>query len=202
MAEEITSTSPEWQNYVLSQFSPDELYQGKHPNVNGLRRVVELVIGPIISGRVNTKDVTYHDSYGGGFRVTAEYEITIMSKTGEVVFSSVADAGPDNTDKIYRRYPAAMAETRAEARALRKALKIQVAASEELSKVAEEDDEPASSVQVSTIKSILYKLKINQEKFEEEHGPLAYLKKREAHAIIQQLNSMQQSKSKSVKEKE
>ena len=39
--------SPEWDAYVMEQFAPHELMDG-HPNAAGLRRVAELLLGPII----------------------------------------------------------------------------------------------------------------------------------------------------------
>ena len=48
VAEESPSTTdPGWNDYVMSKFTEKELYDG-NPLVNGLRRVAELVIGPIV----------------------------------------------------------------------------------------------------------------------------------------------------------
>ena len=40
-------TSPEWNEYVLSLFEENELIDG-NPLVAGLRRVAEVVLGPIV----------------------------------------------------------------------------------------------------------------------------------------------------------
>ena len=40
-------TDPEWNDYVMSMFTDKEMYNG-NPLVNGLRRVAEVVLGPIV----------------------------------------------------------------------------------------------------------------------------------------------------------
>ena len=43
-------TSPGWNDYVLSLFENNELFDGR-PLCAGLRRVAELVLGPVASSR-------------------------------------------------------------------------------------------------------------------------------------------------------
>ena len=43
-------TSPEWNDYVLSLFEENELYDGR-PLCAGLRRVAELLLGEIVSSK-------------------------------------------------------------------------------------------------------------------------------------------------------
>ena len=40
-------TDPKWNDYVMSMFTEKEMYNG-NPLVNGLRRVAEVVLGPIV----------------------------------------------------------------------------------------------------------------------------------------------------------
>ena len=47
MSDSPDITSPEWNGYVMGMFTEKELYDG-NPLVAGLRRVAELVIGPIV----------------------------------------------------------------------------------------------------------------------------------------------------------
>lgn len=190
-------TSPEWQDYVMSQFTDEELYKGKHPNVNGLRRVTELVLGPIIFGKVNTVNISYQETpITSGFRATVEYAVGIETENGLLEFSSVADAGPDNADPVYRKFPAALAETRAESRALRKALKLQVAAAEELSAVAESDkqNETLTKQQLSTIKLLSHRLGVSLVKLWGIYSCKNDLEmtKHDGIELIQSLNKWQQ----------
>jgi hypothetical protein len=88
-------------------------------------------------------------------------ELLIRSTTG------AADVYRGNCDKIYRNHPVAVAETRAEGRALRRALKLRkVVAAEELTQETE-DHPDANSVnkitnnQINFIDVIAQRLNIN-----------------------------------------
>lgn len=124
-------TSPEWSNYVLSHFVSDELMDGK-PIVAGLRRVTKLLLGPIIK---SVPVQVFPSQLPGGIgRSTVSYEVTIKdSETGEyIVYGDVADVTEDNTETLFALHGSATAATRAEARALRKALGLRVVAAEEI----------------------------------------------------------------------
>ena len=120
--------SPEWHDYAMTLFNPDELVDG-HPLVAGLRRVSELVLGQIIfSGPTQVFPVTRDDHHG---RATVVFSIKFSNGSE---YSEVADSWEGNTDDMFCAYAVAIASTRAEARALRKALKIKGVAAEELTK--------------------------------------------------------------------
>lgn len=120
--------SPEWNDYVMSLFSESELVDG-NPLVHGLRRVSELVIGPIVfSGPTQVFPVQREDHHG---RATVVF--TVQFEDGRK-YAEVADSWEGNTDDMFCAYAVAIASTRAEARALRKALKIRTVAAEELTK--------------------------------------------------------------------
>jgi hypothetical protein len=120
-------TSPEWNNWVMSLFEEDELFEGR-PNCNGLRRVARLVLGPIISSRPSQ---VFPPANGGNEigRATVVWELVFA--TGQV-FGDVADCWEGNTDDAFCTFNMAMAATRAESRALRKALSIKTASSDEM----------------------------------------------------------------------
>jgi len=125
--------SPEWNEYVMSHFRSDELIDG-HPITAGLRRVAELLLGDIIESGPS-EVFPSSDSHGPG-RATVVYKVVIdWMDTGITrTFSEVADVWHGNTDDLFCAHPVATASTRAEGRALRKALKIRVIAAEELAK--------------------------------------------------------------------
>ena len=126
-------SSPEWSDYVMSHFRSDELIDG-HPITAGLRRVAELLLGDVIeSGPVQVFPSEDGNSPG---RATVVYRVVIdWMNTGMTrIFSEVADVWHGNTDDLFCAHPVATASTRAEGRALRKALKIRVVAAEELAK--------------------------------------------------------------------
>ena len=100
----------------------------------GLRRVVEEVLGTIISsGPIQVFPAT--DVNGPG-RATVVFEVVIdWMDSGQLrTFADVADVWHGNTDDLFCAHPVATASTRAEGRALRKALKVKCLAAEELAK--------------------------------------------------------------------
>jgi hypothetical protein len=118
----------EWNEFVMGLFDETELVDG-NPLVAGLRRVSELVLGTIVfSGPTQVFPVQRDDHHG---RATVVY--TVEFSNG-IRYSEVADSWEGNTDDMFCAFAVAIASTRAEARALRKALKIKVVAAEELTK--------------------------------------------------------------------
>jgi hypothetical protein len=120
--------SPEWHDYAMTLFTESEMVDG-HPLVAGLRRVAELVLGTIVfSGPTQVFPVQREDHHGRGTVVFA------VEFANGVRYSEVADSWEGNTDDMFCAFAIAIASTRAEARALRKALKIRGVAAEELTK--------------------------------------------------------------------
>ena len=125
-------TDPAWNDYVMAQFVPEELQDG-NPTVDGLRRVVELLVGEV-SASVTT--ITQVPNPNNGWTATATHNINIRDTDGNGrCYSGSADAHPDNTEHPYSKYPTAIAETRAEARALRRVLRLRTIAAEEVASV-------------------------------------------------------------------
>ena len=125
--------SKEWNDYIMEKFEQHELFDG-NPTCAGLRRVAEEVLGSIVSSRP-TQVWPSTDANGPG-RATVIFEIVInWMDSGELrSYAEVSDCWHGNTDDLFCAHPAATASTRAEGRALRKALKIRCLAAEELAK--------------------------------------------------------------------
>lgn len=140
-------TSPEWNDYVVGHFVDEELVEG-HPTVAGLRRVAELFLGPIVESGPEHVWPTLHDNLG---RATVLYMVKF--EDGKK-FSDVADVWAGNIDDAFAAYAVAVAATRAEARALRKALKLRVVASEELSNKVQTVSESATNNDLISINQI------------------------------------------------
>jgi hypothetical protein len=120
--------SPEWHDYAMTLFTESEMVDG-HPLVAGLRRVAELVLGPIVfSGPTQVFPVQREDHHG---RATVIFSVEFANG---IRYAEVADSWEGNTDDMFCAFAVAIASTRAEARALRKALKIKGVAAEELTK--------------------------------------------------------------------
>ena len=121
-------TSPEWTKYVLTLFDDSELIDG-NPLVAGLRRVAEEVLGPIVySGPTQVFPSTRDDHHG---RATVVFSVEFQNG---MRYSDVADCWEGNTDDMFCAYAVATASTRAEGRALRKALRMKGVAAEEVTK--------------------------------------------------------------------
>ena len=128
-----TIGSDDWHDYVMSHFKSNELIDG-NPTCAGLRRVAEILLGEIMfSGPTQIFPAT--DANGPG-RATVVFtvEFNWMNSGMSKSFAEVADVWHGNTDDLFCAHPAATASTRAEGRALRKALKVRVLAAEELAK--------------------------------------------------------------------
>ena len=126
--------SKEWHDFVMGHFDESELIEG-NPKCAGLRRVAELLLGDIVDSRPTNVIFTPSDSGPG--QATVVYNIVFENwrNSGQVrVFGEVAEVWHGNTDDPYSAYPAATAATRAEGRALRKALGVNCLAAEELTR--------------------------------------------------------------------
>lgn len=202
MAKEVVVTVPkrtdfEWSDYVLTLFHEDELEKG-NPKVDGLRRVVELLLGPItISESTIEKAPTEHDK-----TATVSHKIFVFDKISgmERRYSDVADCSPDNTDNFFSIFPAAIAGTRAESRCLRKLLGLRnVVAAEELKNVAG-SGAPISMEQGNTIKFLCDRNNIELAKFinsgSKKYTSLDGVSFDTATKMIQRLNVYQRDQSK------
>ncbi len=127
-----------WVDYVMSLFQDNEM-EGGNPKVNGLRRVTEKIVGRVVGCKSKIVQVPSPDN---GQRATVSHTVQIHdANVGMLAFTGSADAAMSNIDdKQFQRYPVAMAETRAEGRAYRRALGLYgICAAEEI------DNNPASN---------------------------------------------------------
>lgn len=129
VVEDVPSiTSPEWNDYVMSQFEENELIEGM-PLAAGLRRIAELLCGRIVfSGPTQVFPPQNENSHG---RATVVWKVEFDNG---MCFCDVADCWEGNTDDTFCAFAVATAATRAEARALRKALRIRSVSAEEVTK--------------------------------------------------------------------
>jgi hypothetical protein len=163
--EEKTIPSPNdlaWTDYVLGLLSEDEKISG-NPTTDGLRRVFEIALNCTVIASVS--DVVQTPEPNNEKRATVVHSITYILNDGDpqkpelnaVTINGAADVFWGNCDKVYRNYPVAVAETRAEGRALRRALKLRkVVAAEEIAKDIEDhpDENSVSKISVNQINFI------------------------------------------------
>ena len=201
--------SPEWNDYVMKFFTDKELIDG-NPLTAGLRRVAEMLIGEIISSRpVDVQRVETNDPIG---RTTVIYEVQFLVKKGDKeyvkTYADVSDVWAGNTDDLFAVHAPATAATKAEGRALRKALKIRAVAAEELCKkdVSEylsqqvgQLDERIKPEQIKYLDMNCKKLDIDVIKFinsgEKEYNTVYEVKRETAAKMIDMINKFKRGDS-------
>lgn len=155
-----------WSEYVLSNFEDDEVIDG-NVLTDGLRRVVNKILGPIVKS-VPTQIVA--PNINNNFHALVAWEVTIrFNDDGSLrTFGDVADVYEGNTpDNTFAKHASATAATKAEGRALRKALQLKrILAAEELSTTTAEmvSDGKINGQQIMFIDMMCRKLDINVEK--------------------------------------
>jgi hypothetical protein len=140
----IAPNDLEWTDYVLSLLSDDEKISG-NPTTDGLRRIFEIALNCTVIQA--TSEVVQTPDINNEKRATVVHTLMYVLKNidpehpdlNNRIVSGSADVYWGNCDKIYRNHPVAVAETRAEGRALRRGLKLRkVVAAEELAKDIED----------------------------------------------------------------
>ena len=199
-------TDPDWTEYVLSKLSPDELSPEGRPTCDGLRRVAELVLGVTINSSVRIIQAPGPDN---AMTAVAEFSYTYESihTNREVTFTAAADCNSGNTDGMFSKFATAMAETRAEGRALRKALRLRrIITAEEPSALFHDVDlsngGKSTEMQHSFIKTLCERNDINidtylgSSKSFKWDGKLENIPHKSAVLIIAHLNELQRDRSK------
>lgn len=194
-------TDRDWNEYVLSHFGPDELADG-NPTVDGLRRVAELLLGPIVVGEAK---VIQSPNPQNDSRCVVEYTCTIKTNYGDITQRSAADCYPGNCDHRFAVYSSAIAETRAEGRSLRKLLKLRkVIAAEEAGLVPLEEtgvNGKITPTQMNFIETLCKRNDINVvaylggAKDFNFNGKLEEIPYKSAVAVISHLSEMQRQQS-------
>lgn len=140
----VTPNDLEWTDYVLGFLSEDEKIAG-NPTTDGLRRIFEKVLNCVVisADSVVEQSPTIENERRATVVHSLTYVINGEDEPAESKYRTVSGAADvywGNCDKVYRNHPVAVAETRAEGRALRRALKLRkVVAAEEIAKDIDTD---------------------------------------------------------------
>jgi hypothetical protein len=204
----VTPNDLDWTDHVLGLLSEDEKISG-NPTTDGLRRIFEKALNCRVLASVS--DVVQTPEPNNEKRATVVHSITYFLNEGArdqpelntVTINGAADVFWGNCDKIYRNYPVAVAETRAEGRALRRALKLRkVVAAEELAKDVEDhpDQDSVTKItnnQINFIDVMAKRLNINVSKLLEsnalESKNIYALSHEDAVTVIRLLSKHQQN---------
>lgn len=143
-AKECTIDSIDWTDYVLGLLSDDEKISG-NPTTDGLRRIFETALKCSMTD--SSSEVVQSPAPANEKRATVVHSITYILNDQSLpleikkkTVNGAADVYWGNCDKVFRNHPVAVAETRAEGRALRRALRLRkVVAAEEVVDTTEDD---------------------------------------------------------------
>lgn len=215
-SEEVNSDTPEqsfsppefmsegWSDYLVSLCTADELHEG-NPNVNGLRRLANLVFEDILASGPKNVWTTLEDKPS---KSTVLYEIEYVHRGVQKSASSVASSWVGNTNDEFATFSEAIAETRAEGRTLRKILGIKKLCAEELTdkntkeitqnyveQAQQASDSSITHVQKTVITKLCERLGIDLAKFincgSKKYDNLDLIPYDTASRMIQRLNEYQ-----------
>jgi hypothetical protein len=189
-----------WHEYLMTQFRADELRDG-HPTIDGLRRLLEIYVGSIYSREItNIFPPCEANQYTS--TVAVRLQINAIDET-IITDEDIAEGGPRNTlEETFARHPSAMAMTRAEARILRRQLKLKTISAEENSGgdsiITQSKDGLINSTQIAAISMLCNRLDLKVEDFinsgENKYPDLKSVPKDKAILMIENLNQRQQNK--------
>lgn len=143
-----------WTDYVLSFLTDDELIKG-NPTTDGLRRVFEQVLNCKVVN--SSTHIEQSPTPENSQRATVVVTLVYNDANGtRISIDGASDAFWGNTDKVFRNHPVAVAETKAEGRALRRALKLRkvITADEVAEDVVDIDGSSADKIDPSQIEFI------------------------------------------------
>lgn len=193
-----------WEEFVLSKLTSKEIDESGHPSTAGLRRIAPRLLGKIIeSGPITV----FNPEQSNDHRATIIYELVYINKDyvkdeddpdeRVIRVKEVSDAWEHNIDgDVFKKFPTAIASTRAEGRALRKALMLSVAVKEELSEetfvpVSATQDGPIKDTQVHTIDNLCKRYDISVQGLIEwgKDSSIKDVTRKRGRAIIEWLNN-------------
>ena len=192
--------SVDWYDYVLSEFDLSELDNNGYPKVEGLRRVVEKLLGTITFTGPVTTSVNAEDGYSVVWEIRIDWSMDVPGYVSlenytfpQKVVRAFAGASSKNTSHPYSKYLESIADTRAEAKCLRRLLRLRTVASEE---VDDEEVKTEESAELATrlITIMCSRMSIDVEKFLEREFPgktLNSLNSEQAKILLKTLNLYQ-----------
>ena len=199
-----------WSEYVMRQFEDDELIN-EAPKCDGCRRVVELLIGPIVTcglSHVTAPSTLNNGTATIGVRVNVKVTNESHPLCGTLISGEdIADVNKANCDAPYHKHASATAATRAEGRVLRKLLRLNnIQTAEELSQRADDVDadldwqvdEPISDAQISAIDMVCKRLDVDVMGFvssgKKIYEDIHSVNKTTAQSMLKELNKLQRKK--------
>lgn len=190
---------PQWSEYLLDALSDHELINGA-PTVDGLRRITEKCFGEILNSR---SSIIEAPNSNNGLRCTICHSLTIRKyRNGQdITVDGCVDVMHSKTPYPFKDHLVATADTRAEGKALRRALKIRVITAEELQSESEEEvlisEEGINDQQILALNQLCKRLDVNVETLVKmkcsEAKTVNDINNLEARVLISKLSGLQRS---------
>lgn len=202
--------SEDWTKYVMQLFSDDELDNG-HPKCEGLRRVVNLLVGPILDSNILNNEPPKLDNFGNA-TVAVRIRVRVKNEDhplcGEIITQdAITDVNSRNTPAPFHLHPSASSFTRSESSAFRKILHLQsIVSAEELAPEGADEspiwepDEVIGDEQIMAMDSIARRCNIslleyiNSGSSGQKYNFIEQIPKATALSMIKHLNKIQQAK--------
>lgn len=194
-------TDPKWVDYIISLLADHELIKGA-PTTDGLRRVTEKVYGSIIFSDSEVIEVPGQYTDYNYLKATVKHTLHILrySDNQLVEVSACVDVVKNHIPNPFCNHLVGSACTRAEGKALRRALKIRIQTVEELTNINEDeklDNESINDQQESALKVLCERNDINLEKFVKSAfthiSNIKQLKNDEAKVLIKSISELQKT---------
>ena len=196
---------PGWSEYILDNMSDSELIQGA-PTVDGLRRATEKCFGEILQSKSEIVEVPTRQNN----KCTIKHSLTIRKYSTDSIIEvdGCVDVLYDKIPYPFNTHLVATADTRAEGKALRRALKIRVVTAEELQNQDEDDvmssEEGMNDQQILALNQMCKRLDISVTNFvKAQYNKVKVINdvsNMEARVLIAQLSGFQR-KPKSIDKK-
>lgn len=125
MEEEPTAEPKEWtKETILGMLRPEEKLDGM-PRACGLRRISQIILGPIIKTDVRIPKCELNHA-------VVIYSVTYMTANGPVTFTDAAESSDLNTSDFFMAFPVASSTTKAAGRAYKSAIGLDIMTAEEI----------------------------------------------------------------------
>ena len=153
--ETINKISPNWSKYILDQLAEDEK-DGNFPKSEGLRRLVEKEISPIVCMETSVIQAPNPDN-----NMIATVKTTIYLENGQK-YDAVADNQQDHCPPPFNKHTSAVAESRSEGRCYRKILRLKnIVTKEEIIEENIQSDTTINKVQKGLINTLCSNSRLN-----------------------------------------
>ena len=125
MEDDMTPTQQEWtKESMLALLRPEEMW-GDKPRAVGLRRISQIILGPIVKTEVTIPKCELNHA-------VVVYSVTYATPRGLVTSTDAAESSDYNTSEFFMAFPVASTTTKASGRAFKSAIGLDVMTAEEM----------------------------------------------------------------------